>query len=589
MSAAGVAFVFFLAGGVLALLMRSQLAADGGVVSQDVYNQLFTMHGSTMVYLFMVPVALASGLYFVPLQVGAAEVAGPRVALAGLWLLVLGGLSMWSGFLTSGGAAAASWWGFDPLSDSLHSPGSGMELWIFGVVMVTAGQILWAGCLLATALRRRAPGMTLMRMPVFTWSMVATCLLVVFAFPALILALGLLWAQRHFGGVLTGGLGAVDYQQLFWFYGHPVVYVMFFPFVGMVGEVVATFCGRRFFGYSAFILTLLAFAGLSMTVWAHHMFTMGQETNKYFSLTSTMLVVPAGIEYLDLLGTMWRGRLRFTTAFLFALGFIVQFLIGGLTGIILASPPLDYGLNMSYFVVAHFHYTIFAGSAFGLFAGVYYWFPKFTGALLSERLGKTHFVLMTIGTNLTFFPMFILGADGMTRRIASYPATTGWQTLNVLETVGSGVIALSVLVFLSTCGYRCARAGRPATTRGRDRRSSGRRAPRRRGTTSTRCRRSALTRRCSTCAKPARGRWCEARGDRAGRLGASARRDDRAAGAVCVGEGAVRASPDRVHHARQRIRRRVCSRAWRCGCSTCARVRVSRRGRSPTGRLRPRH
>ena len=447
-SAAGVAFVFFLAGGVLALLMRSQLAADGGVVSQDAYNQLFTMHGSTMVYLFMVPVALASGLYFVPLQVGAADVAGPRVALAGLWLLLLGGLSMWSGFLTSGGAAAASWWGFDPLSDSIHSPGSGMELWIFGVVLVTAGQILWAGCLLATALRRRAPGMTLMRMPVFTWSMVATCLLVVFSFPALILALGLLWTQRHFGGVLPGGLGAVDYQQLFWFYGHPVVYVMFFPFVGMVGEVVATFSGRRFFGYSAFILALLAFAGLSMTVWAHHMFTMGQATNKYFSLTSTALVIPAGIEYLDLLGTMWRGRMRFTTAFLFALGFIVQFLIGGLTGIILASPPLDYGLNMSYFVVAHFHYTLFAGSAFGLFAGVYYWFPKMTGAMLRERLGRLHFLLMAIGTNLTFFPMFILGADGMTRRIASYPAASGWRTLNVLETVGSGVIAMSVLVFL---------------------------------------------------------------------------------------------------------------------------------------------
>jgi cytochrome c oxidase subunit 1 len=447
-SAGAVAFTFFLAGGALALIMRSQLAADGGVVSQNVYDQLFTMHGSTMIYLFVVPVALAAGLYFVPLQVGAAEIAGPRIALAGLWLLVCGGVSMWSGFLTSGGAASASWWGFDPLSDSLHSPGSGMELWIFGVIMATAGQILWAGCVLLTALRCRAPSMTLMRMPVFTWSMLVTCLLTVFAFPALIVALGLLWTQRHFGGVLTGGHGAVDYQQLFWFYGHPVVYVMFFPFVGMVGEIVATFSGRRFFGYSAFIVALLGFAGLSMTVWAHHMFTMGQVTNKYFSLTSTALVVPAGIEYLDLLGTLWRGRLRFTTAFLFALGFILQFLVGGLTGIILASPPLDYGLNMSYFVVAHFHYTIFAGSAFGLFAGIYYWFPKLTGAMLRERLGRLHFALMVIGTNITFFPMFALGAEGMTRRIARYPVSTGWQGLNVLETVGAFVIALSVLVFV---------------------------------------------------------------------------------------------------------------------------------------------
>jgi cytochrome c oxidase subunit 1 len=446
--AGAVAFLFFIAGGVLALIMRSQLAADGGVVSQDTYNQLFTMHGSTMVYLFVVPVALAVGLYFLPLQVGAAAVAGPRVALAGLWLLVLGGITMWSGFLTSGGAAAASWWGFDPLSDSIHSPSSGMELWIFGVIMVTAGQMLWAGCLLITALRRRAPGMTLMRMPVFTWSMVATCLLVLFAFPALILALVLLWAQRHFGGVLTGALGAVDYQQLFWFYGHPVVYVMFFPFIGMVGEIVATFSGRRFFGHHAFILALLAFSGLSMTVWAHHMFTIGQATNKYFALTSTALIVPAGIEYLDLLGTLWRGKLRFSVAFLFALGFIVQFLIGGLTGIILASPPLDYGLNMSYFVVAHFHYTIFAGSAFGLFGGIYYWFPKVTGLVLRERLGRLHFWLMVLGTNLAFFPMFVLGAEGMTRRIAVYPTSSGWQSLNELETVGAGLIALSVLAFI---------------------------------------------------------------------------------------------------------------------------------------------
>jgi cytochrome c oxidase subunit 1 len=448
LNAGAVAFGFFIAGGVLALIMRSQLAADGGVISQDTYNQLFTMHGSTMVYLFVVPFALAAGLYFVPLQVGAATVAGPRLALAGLWLLVLGGVTMWAGFLTSGGAAAASWWGFDPLSDSIHSPGSGMELWIFGVIMATAGQMLWAGCVLITALRQRAPGMTLMRMPVFTWSMVATCLLVVFAFPALIVALVLLWAQRHFGGVLGGGLGAVDYQQLFWFYGHPVVYVMFFPFIGMVGEVVATFSGRRFFGHSAFILALLAFAGLSMTVWAHHMFTIGQVTNKYFALTSTALIVPAGIEYLDLLGTLWRGRLRFSAALLFALGFIVQFLIGGLTGIILASPPLDYGLNMSYFVVAHFHYTIFAGSAFGLFAGIYYWFPKITGVLLRERVGKLHFLLMTIGTNLAFFPMFVLGAEGMTRRIADYPSSTGWQRLNELETAGAALIALSVLTFI---------------------------------------------------------------------------------------------------------------------------------------------
>ncbi|HEY1777565.1 MAG TPA: cbb3-type cytochrome c oxidase subunit I, partial [Solirubrobacteraceae bacterium] len=392
-----VAFVFFIAGGVLALIMRTQLAADGGVVSQEVYDELFTMHGSTMVYLFVVPVALAAGLYLVPLQVGAAEIAGPRIALAGLWLLICGGITMWCGFLTSGGAAQASWWGFDPLSSVPYSPGAGMDLWIYGVVMATIAVMLWSGCVIATALWRRAPGMTLMRMPVFTWTMVVTCLMVVFAFPALLVALGLLWAQRHVGGVLVGNDGAVAYQELFWFYGHPVVYVMFFPFVGMVAEILATFSSRRFFGYSAFVVALLAFSGLSMTVWGHHMFTFGQTTNKYFSLTSTALIVPAGIEYFDFLGTMWKGTLRFTTSFLFALAFLVQFLIGGLTGEILASPPLDYGLNMSYFVVAHFHYTIFAGSAFGLFGGIYFWFPKLTGAMLRERLGKVHFVLMVVG------------------------------------------------------------------------------------------------------------------------------------------------------------------------------------------------
>jgi len=444
-----VAFVFFIAGGVLALIMRMQLAADGGVVSQAAYDELFTMHGSTMVYLFVVPLALAAGLYLVPLQVGAAEIAAPRVALAGLWLLISGGITMWCGFLTSGGAAQASWWGFDPLSSVPYSPAAGMDLWIYGVALATVAVMLWSGCVIATALSRRAPGMTLMRIPVFTWTMVVTCLMVLFAFPALLVALGLLWAQRHVGGVLTGNGGAVTYQELFWFYGHPVVYVMFFPFVGMVAEILATFSSRRFFGYPAFVVALLGFSGLSMTVWGHHMFTFGQTTNKYFSLTSTALILPAGVEYFDFLGTIWKGALRFTTAFLFALGFLVQFLVGGLTGEILASPPLDYGLNMSYFVVAHFHYTIFAGSAFGLFGGIYFWFPKLTGAMLRERLGKLHFVFMVIGTNLTFFPMFVLGAQGMTRRIADYPGSSGWQPLNQLETAGACVIALATLIFLA--------------------------------------------------------------------------------------------------------------------------------------------
>jgi cytochrome c oxidase subunit 1 len=443
--AAGI--VFFVAGGVMALLMRAELAQPGlQVVSRSTYNALFTMHGSTMIYLFLTPVALAIGLFVVPLQVGAAEVAGPRFALTGFWLFVAGGVTMLSGFLVQGGPGRATWIGIDPLSESVHTPGSGMDLWVFGVLLSTAGELLIAACVLMTIVRKRAPEMTLLRMPVFTWTMAATTLMVVFAFPVLVVAMALLWTERQFGGVFNGAGGAIGYQHLFWFYGHPVVYVMFFPFVGAVGEVFATFSGRRFFGYLIFVFSILLFAGYSMSVWGHHMFTTGQVTNKYFSLMTMLIIVPAGIEYFDLLGTLWRGTLRFTASFLFAVGFLIQFLVGGLTGIWVAAAPLDYHANNSYFVVAHFHYTLFSGSFFGLVAAAYYWWPKFTGVMLRERLGKIQFVLTVIGANLTFGPMFIQGQEGMTRRVPDYAPR--FTTLNVLETIGSGFIAASVVVFL---------------------------------------------------------------------------------------------------------------------------------------------
>ncbi len=439
---------FLLAGGILALVMRTELAQPGmQVVSTQSYNALFTMHGSTMIYLFMTPIALALGLYLVPLQVGAAEIALPRTALAGLVFYIAGGLIMWSGFLTNGGAGRATWIGVDPLSDSINSPGSGMDLWIWGVALANLGFILWGICILATALRKRAPGMTLLRMPIFSWTMVATCLMVVFSFPVLVVAMVLLWFDRRLGGIFVGNDGAVVWQHLFWFYAHPLVYVMFFPFVGAVAETFSTFSRRRFFGYNFFVPSVLLFAALSTSVWGHHMFTTGQVSNQFFALTSTAIVVPAGIEYFDLLGTLWRGKIRFTAPFLFGAGFLIQFLVGGLTGVIVASPPLDYHLNNSYFVVAHFHYTLFAGSAFGMFAGLYYWWPKFTGYLLRDGLGKVHFWILVVGTHLTFFPMFIVGQEGMTRRIADYPADAGWGTLNLIETVGAFLIALAVLVF----------------------------------------------------------------------------------------------------------------------------------------------
>jgi cytochrome c oxidase subunit 1 len=439
---------FFLAGGVLALLMRAELARpELQLLSTGDYNALFTVHGSTMIYLFMVPAALALGLYLVPLQVGAPELAAPRAALAGLWLYIAGGAVIYLGFLTQSGPGRATWIGMDPLSEEAYTPGTGMDLWIFGVILATAGSLLLAACILATAMRRRAPGMTLLRMPVFSWTMVATALMVLFAFPVLIVALALLWIDRQYGGVYSGNSGALTYQHLFWFYGHPVVYVMFFPFVGAVAEVFATFSGRRLFGYAFFVGALLLFTSLSMSVWAHHMFTTGQVTNRYFATTSTLLAVPAGVEYFDLIATLWRGRLRLTTPFLFGLGFLLQFLVGGLTGIWVASPPLDYHVNNSYFVVAHFHYTLFGGSLFGLFAALYYWWPKITGHLLHEGLGKVHFWLTVAGGNLTFFPMFFLGQDGMTRRIADYPDR--FATLNLLSSIGAGLIAVSVAVFLA--------------------------------------------------------------------------------------------------------------------------------------------
>ena len=443
------AFGFFLISGVFALVMRTELAQPGQhVLSADTYNELFTMHGSGMFFLVMTPLALALGVYFVPLQVGATDIAFPRLALVGDWLIPLGGATMFAGFFTDHGAAKSGWTAFAPLSDSAHSPGYGQDLWIFGAALATVAAMLLGFCVLATIVRLRAPGMTMLRLPVFTWSMLVTCLMVVASFPALVAALTLLFVDRHYSGVFEGAGGAVAYQHLFWFYGHPVVYVIFFPFVGAVGEVVAVFSRRRFFGYHALVLSLLVFTALSMAVWAHHMFATGQVTNQYFALTSTLLLVPAGVEYFDLIGTMIGGSIALSTAMLFAIGFILLFLIGGLTGIIVASPPLDYHVHDTFFVVGHFHYTIFAGSLFAFFAAVYYWWPKVTGRMLREGLGKLHFALFFVGANLAFFPMFIAGWEGMQRRVPDYPDIHNLSVTNLLSTIGAFTIALGTLVFL---------------------------------------------------------------------------------------------------------------------------------------------
>jgi cytochrome c oxidase subunit I len=440
---------FFIVGGIFALLMRTQLAQSNmQFVSDNSYDELFTMHGSTMIYLFVTPMAVALATYLVPLQVGALRMAAARLSLAGFWTWLSGGLIMQASWLTADGAGRDGWTSFAPLSNGTNTPGVGQDFWVVGVILIAAGLIAMSAAVIVTVARQRAPGMSLLRMPVFTWTALVSVLMVVAAFPMLIVAMVLLYIDRHGGHIFTGFTGSIDYQDLFWFFGHPVVYVMFFPYLGAAAEAIAVSAHKRWFGYVAFVASILTFAALSMAVWSHHMYVTGGVTNQYFALTSTALLIPAGIEYFDMIGTLMGGSIVLRTSMLFALAFFLQFLIGGLSGIFVASPVLDYHAYGTYIVVAHFHYTLFAGSIFGFFAGVYHWFPKITGAMLRERLGKLQLLVMVIGTNLTFFPMFILGNDGMPRRISRYPTHPGWGTLNELETIGAGIIALGVLIFL---------------------------------------------------------------------------------------------------------------------------------------------
>jgi cytochrome c oxidase subunit I len=440
---------FFLLGGVFALVMRAQLAQPNvQFVSDNTYNEMFTMHGSTMIYLFVTPMAIALAMYLVPLQIGAISVSAPRLALAGFWTWLSGGAIIQSGWLTAAGPGRDGWSSYEPLSNGTNTPGVGMDLWVIGVILAAGGMVAMAGCVVATIARRRAPGMALLRMPVFTWTALASVLMVIGAFPVLIVAMVLLFVDRHGGHIYGAFSGTIDYQNLFWFFGHPVVYVMFFPYLGAAAEAIAVNAHKRWFGYVPFVASIMAFAALSMSVWSHHMFVTGGVTNQYFAFTSTMLAIPAGIEYFDMIATLIGGAIVLRTSMLFALAFFLQFLIGGLSGIFVASPVLDYNAYGSYMVVAHFHYTLFAGSIFGFFAGVYHWFPKITGAMLRESLGKLQLALMVVGTNMTFFPMFFLGQDGMVRRISRYPAHPGWGTLNLIETIGAGIIALGVLTFI---------------------------------------------------------------------------------------------------------------------------------------------
>lgn len=444
----GSSLVLFLVFGAMALLMRTQLALpDQHLVSAQIYNELFTLHGSGMIVLVVTPLAVGMGAYLVPLQVGAPMIAAPKTCLFAYWTYVTGALMIVMSTVTAN-PPSTGWYSYVPLSDSRYSPGYGVDMWVLGMMLGVAAMFVMSGCVLWTALRLRAPGITLMRMPVFTWGEVVTCLMSVASFPALIAAMGMIAVGRADPGLFSKDYWDIAYQFTFWFYGHPVVYVMFFPFVGCVATVIAAFSDRMYFGYQFTVYALLAFAVGSMAVFGHHMFTTGQSTNPYFSLTSIMLSVPAGVEYFGFLTTLIGGRITIRAPMLFALAFIPQFLIGGLTGIMIATPVLDYQFHGSYFIVAHFHYTLFAGSVFGAFAGVYYWFPKATGVMLDERLGRINFWLMVAGTNVTFGPMFAQGYLGLPRRVATYFPNLGVNALTLTSSIGAGIIALGVGVFV---------------------------------------------------------------------------------------------------------------------------------------------
>jgi len=445
-------FGFFILGGLIALLMRTELAHPGlQILTKSQYNQLFTIHGTTMIFLFIAPMGLGLANYFVPLQIGAPDMAFPRLNMLSYWMLLFGGLTIYASFLAPGGAAQTGWTFYAPLSDKLGSPGVGADMWIMGIILVSSSSIMTAVNLMATIFMLRAPGMTMWRLSLFTWNMIITSLMILVAFPPLTGALSLLFIDRHFGGHFfdpTNGGSVVLYQHLFWFFGHPEVYIMILPFFGIVTDIVPVFSRKPIFGYAGFVLASMSIAGLSMTVWAHHMFTTGAVLNPFFSIMSFLIAVPTGIKFFNWIGTMWGGSIRLSTPMLWCLGFMGNFLIGGITGVMIASPPFDYGAQDTYFIVAHMHYVLGGGSLFAIFAGLYYWFPKITGVMLNERIGKTVFWLELVGFNMTFWPMHVLGLRGMQRRVADYLPDLGWNTPNLVATLGSYLMGVGAILFL---------------------------------------------------------------------------------------------------------------------------------------------
>ena len=444
------AFIFFVLAGVMAELMRAELARPGlQFLSNEQYNQLFTIHGTVMMFLFAPALAFGFANYIIPLQIGAPDVSFPRLNALAYWMYAFGGTMVVAGFLTPDGAADFGWFAYAPLNSSVYSPGTGADLWIFGLVLSGTGTILGGVNLVTTILTMRAPGMTMFRMPIFCWNMLVTGILILVAFPVFAAASLALAADRLLGAHVYDSVngGAVLWQHLFWFFGHPEVYIIALPFFGVITEVIPVFSRKPLFGYKGLVFATIGIGALSIAVWAHHMFATGAVLLPFFALLSFLIAVPTGVKFFNWIGTMWRGQITFETPMLWAVFFLVTFLFGGLTGVLLASPPIDFHVTDSYFVVAHFHYVVFGSAVFGGYAGIYFWFPKMTGRMLDERLGKLHAWTQFFGFHMTFLVQHWLGIKGMPRRVADYSPSDGFTTLNTVSTVGAFLLGASQLVF----------------------------------------------------------------------------------------------------------------------------------------------
>ncbi len=444
-------FGFFLIGGLTALLMRGELARPGmQFLSPEQYNQLFTMHGTIMLLLYATPNVFAFANFLVPLQIGSPDVAFPRLNAFSYWLYLFGATIVLSGYLTPGGPPDFGWTAYTPLSTAVHSPGVGGDLWIAGLIVTGLGTILGAVNMVTTIICLRCPGMLMWRMPIFTWNILFTSVLILIAFPILTAALFGLLADRHLGAHVfdPASGGAILWQHLFWFFGHPEVYIVALPYFGIVSEIIPVFSRKPLFGYKTMVFATIAITALSIAVWAHHMFATGAVLLPFFSIMTFLIAVPTGIKFFNWIGTMWKGQLTFESPMLWSVGFLVTFLLGGLTGIILASPPIDFHVHDSYFVVAHFHYVLFGTIVFATFAGIYFWFPKITGRMLNEPLAKWHFWTTFIGFHVTFLVQHWLGNAGMPRRYADYLHSDQFTGMHMISTIGAFLLGLSVLPFM---------------------------------------------------------------------------------------------------------------------------------------------